>query len=259
LECGPHSALATKQAVSTDDPSVPVAIKTLSLASGWTLGRGPFLVKGQWLVPALAVRQRRVAQGNFSQHAPCSGSLQQGPPTLSTPAGGTRCCPLERRIPLAAAPQGLRDRSVVEGPVRVGHVRRQNIVMEHQASPADAAHTPVRIDARVRKRQHVASHARRFLASHRTNNTARTTSNQAHLGMRLECSAGLADTSARSPRLRRGLVSSPGHNAHASAPFISRSSDSEGCCSAVDLGWVYATVASRRGAGRAMGVGRHPG
>jgi hypothetical protein len=125
-------------------------------------------------------------------------------------------------------------------------VRRQNTVIEHQASPADAAHTPVRIDARVRKRQHVASHARRFLASHRTNNTARTTSNQAHLGMRLECSPRLADTSARSPRLCRGLVSSPGHNAHASAPFISRSSDSEGYCSAVDLRWVYATVASHQ-------------
>ena len=124
-------------------------------------------------------------------------------------------------------------------------MRRQNTVIEHQASPADAAHTPVRIDARG-KRQHVASHARRFLASHRTNNTVRTTSNQAHLGMRLECSPGLADTSARSPRPCRGLVSSPGHNAHASAPFISRSSDSEGCCSAVDLGWVYATVASHQ-------------
>jgi hypothetical protein len=90
---------------------------------------------------------------------------------------------------------------VVGGPARVGHVRRQNTVIEHQASPADAAHTPVRIDARVRKRQHVASHARRFLASHRTNNTVRTTSNQAHRGMHLECSPGLADTSARSPRL----------------------------------------------------------
>jgi hypothetical protein len=64
LECGPSYALTTDQSVPTDDPSVPEAIKTLSLASGWTLGRGPFLVKGQWLVPALAVRQRRVAQGN---------------------------------------------------------------------------------------------------------------------------------------------------------------------------------------------------
>ena len=108
---------------------------------------------------------------------------------------------MPRRIPLAAAPQGLRDRLVVGGPARVGHVRRQNTVIEHQASPADAAHTPVRIDARARKRKHVASHARRFLASHRTNNTVRTTSNQAHRGMGRECSPGLADTSARSPRL----------------------------------------------------------
>jgi hypothetical protein len=64
LECGPSYALATEQPVPTDDPSVPEATTTLSLASGWTLGRGPFLVKGQRLVPALAVRQRRVAQGN---------------------------------------------------------------------------------------------------------------------------------------------------------------------------------------------------
>jgi hypothetical protein len=212
------------------------------------------------LVPALAVRQPRAAHGNFNQHAPAVDLYStEGLPTLPTRAGRTGSCPLKRRIPLATAPQGLRDRLVVGGPTRIGHVRRQNTVIEHQASPADAAHTPVRIDARVRKRQHVASHARRFLASHRTNNTARTTSNQAPLGMRRECSPELADTSARSPRLCRGLVSSPGHNAHASAPFISRSSDSEGCCSAVDLGWVYATVASRRGAGRAMGVGRHPG
>jgi hypothetical protein len=147
------------------------------------------------LVPALAVQQRR-ARRAIQPACLLQWILHQGLPTLSTRVGGTRRCPLKRRIPLAAAPQGLRDWSVVEGSVRVGHVRRQNPVNEHQASPADAAHTPVRIDARVRKRQHVASHARHFLASHRTNNTARTTSNQAHLGMRLRCSPGLADTSA---------------------------------------------------------------
>jgi len=47
LECGPSYALTTEQAVPTDDPSVPEAIKTLSLASGWTLGRGPSLIRGQ--------------------------------------------------------------------------------------------------------------------------------------------------------------------------------------------------------------------
>jgi hypothetical protein len=64
LECGPSYALATKQAVPTDDRSVPGAIKTLSLAPA---GRSAGVLRwsrGQWLVPALAVRQRRVAQGN---------------------------------------------------------------------------------------------------------------------------------------------------------------------------------------------------
>jgi hypothetical protein len=38
LGFGPYYALATKHAVPTDDPSVPEAITTLWLASGWTLG-----------------------------------------------------------------------------------------------------------------------------------------------------------------------------------------------------------------------------
>ena len=35
---GPYYALAPEQTVPTDDPSVPEAITTSWLASGWTLG-----------------------------------------------------------------------------------------------------------------------------------------------------------------------------------------------------------------------------
>jgi len=180
------------------------------------------------LVPALAVRQPRAAHGNFNQHAPPVDFYSTIRTTDAAHAGRSY---QELSVKAANTPR----HGTARPPGSIGGRRsgqdRTRAPAEHRhrasASPADAAHTPVRIDAPVRKRQHVASHARHFLASHRTNNTARTTSNQAHLGMRLRCSPGLADTSARSPRLRRGLVSSPGPQcARISTVHRSRPSDS---------------------------------
>jgi hypothetical protein len=61
---------------------------------------------------------------------------------------------------LTPTTQLLGDELVLESPFRIGDVFRKETVVEQEALPAGATDTPVRIGARVRKRQYVASHAR---------------------------------------------------------------------------------------------------